>query len=67
MWLRLYLMALVATIMSLVLYVVVLPKMISAADSIAVVVGIFIALAWPAFIFVFFRKRVRKVIKCVKS
>lgn len=66
MWLRLYLMALVAIIISLVLYVGLLPKMISASDSIAVLGGIFIALVWPAFVIFFFRKRVRKLLKCVK-
>ena len=66
MWLRLYLMALVAVILSLLLYVGLLPKMVSARDSLAVVGGIFIALAWPAFVIIFFYKRVRKLLKCVK-
>lgn len=66
MWLRLYLMALVAIVISLVLYVGLLPKMVSARDSLAVVGGIFIALAWPAFVVMFFRKRVRKLFKCAK-
>ena len=35
MWLRLYLMALVAVILSLLLYVGLLPKMVSARDSLA--------------------------------
>ena len=66
MWLRLYLMALVAVILSLLLYVGLLPTMVSARDSLAVVGGIFIALAWPAFVIIFFYKRVRKLFKCVK-
>ena len=59
-------MALVAIVISLVLYVGLLPKMVSAQDSLAVLAGIFIALAWPAFLVLFFRKRVRKLLKCVK-
>lgn len=67
MWLRTYLMVMACLVVSAVLYAGLLPNMVSSSDSIAVCVGLLIAINWPVFVVWFFYKRIRKLIKCVKS
>ncbi len=66
MWLRVYLQAVLAVIISLFLYGGLLPRMVSAPDTLLVLAGFALALIWPALLVWFFRKRVRKMLSCVK-
>lgn len=66
MWFRMYIKGLVLLVLTLVLYVGILPKAISAQDSLLVVGGIFIALAWPAVVALFIRRQFRKYKQCAK-
>lgn len=63
MWLRIYIKALVAVMLSGLMYGVALPNAVSAQDSILVVLGIFGALAWPAVMVIYFRRELRKLKK----
>lgn len=67
MWFKLYFKVLIALLLTGAMYGVLLPNAVSAQDSILVVIGIFGALAWPAFVVLYFRKELRKFKKCVKS
>ena len=66
MWLRIYIKALVAVMLSGLMYGVALPHAVSAQDSLLVLAGIFGALAWPAVVIIYFRKELRKLKQCVK-
>ncbi len=66
MWLRVYLQAVLAVIISFFLYGGLLPRMVSAPDTLLVLAGFALALIWPALLVWFFRKRVRKMLSCVK-
>lgn len=66
MWLKVYMQAVLAVILSLFLYGYVFPRMVSAPDTLLVMGGIACALIWPALLVWFFRKRVRKMLSCVK-
>jgi len=67
MWLRLYLYVVLALIITGILYVGILPSMVSSAVTLFVIVGIAAGFIWPALVVWFFTKRVRKFIQCVKS
>lgn len=55
-WVRLYIYAVLCLIVSLVLYVWLLPNMISSNSTILVLLGVLLALIYPAFAVVFFRE-----------
>ena len=55
-WVRLYIYAVLCLIVSLVLYVWLLPNMISSNSTILVLLGVLLALIYPAFAVVFFEK-----------
>ncbi len=61
-WVRLYIYAVLCLIVSLVLYVWLLPNMISSDSTILVLLGVLLALIYPAFAVVFFREKTRKLI-----
>lgn len=61
-WGRLYIYAVLCLIVSLVLYVWLLPNMISSNSTILVLLGVLLALIYPAFAVVFFREKTRKLI-----
>lgn len=61
-WVRLYIYAVLCLIVSLVLYVWLLPNMISSNSTILVLLGVLLALIYPAFAAVFFREKTRKLI-----
>ncbi|EAW2090113.1 hypothetical protein CU622_15920 [Salmonella enterica subsp. enterica serovar Typhimurium] len=61
-WVRLYIYAVLCLIVSLVLYVWLLPNMISSNSTILVLLGVLLALIYPAFVVVFFREKTRKLI-----
>lgn len=61
-WVRLYIYVVLCLIVSLVLYVWLLPNMISSDSTILVLLGVLLALIYPAFAVVFFRKKSRKLI-----
>ena len=61
-WVRLYIYAVLCLIVSLVLYVWLLPNMISSNSTILVLLGVLLALIYPAFAVVFFREKTRKLI-----
>lgn len=55
-WVRLYIYVVLCLIVSLVLYVWLLPNMISSDSTILVLLGVLLALIYPAFAVVFFAK-----------
>ena len=61
-WVRLYIYVVLCLIVSLVLYVWLLPNMISSNSTILVLLGVLLALIYPAFAVVFFREKNRKLI-----
>ncbi len=61
-WVRLYIYAVLCLIVSLVLYVWLLPNMISSNSTILVLLGVLLALIYPALAVVFFREKTRKLI-----
>ncbi len=61
-WVRLYIYAVLCLIVSLVLYVWLLPNMISSNSTILVLLGVLLALIYPVFAVVFFREKTRKLI-----
>ncbi|ECC9291490.1 hypothetical protein DQJ99_19200 [Salmonella enterica subsp. enterica] len=61
-WVRLYIYVVLCLIVSLVLYVWLLPNMISSDSTILVLLGVLLALIYPAFAVVFFREKTRKLI-----
>lgn len=61
-WVRLYIYVVLCLIVSLVLYVWLLPNMISSDSTILVLLGVLLALTYPAFAVVFFREKTRKLI-----
>lgn len=61
-WVRLYIYVVLCLIVSLVLYVWLLPNMISSDSTILVLLGVLLALIYPAFAIVFFREKTRKLI-----
>lgn len=61
-WVRLYIYVVLCLIVSLVLYVWLLPNMISSNSTILVLLGVLLALIYPAFAVVFFREKTRKLI-----
>ena len=61
-WVRLYIYVVLCLIVSLVLYVWLLPNMISSDSTILVLLGVLLALIYPAFAVVFFREKSRKLI-----
>ena len=61
-WVRLYIYAVLCLIVSLVLYVWLLPNMISSNSTILVLLGVLLALIYPAFAVVVFREKTRKLI-----
>ncbi|PWD78459.1 hypothetical protein DEO61_09385 [Escherichia coli] len=61
-WVRLYIYVALCLIVSLVLYVWLLPNMISSDSTILVLLGVLLALIYPAFAVVFFREKTRKLI-----
>ncbi len=61
-WVRLYIYVVLCLIVSLVLYVWLLPNMISSDSTILVLLGVLLALIYPAFAVVFFREKNRKLI-----
>lgn len=61
-WVRLYICAVLCLIVSLVLYVWLLPNMISSNSTILVLLGVLLSLIYPAFAVVFFREKTRKLI-----
>lgn len=61
-WVRLYIYVVLCLIVSLVLYVWLLPNMISSDSTILVLLGVLLALIYPAFAVVFFAKKSRKLI-----
>lgn len=67
MWIRLYLYVVLALILTGILYVGILPSMVSSSFTLSVIVGIAAVVVWPALVVWFFTKRVRKFIQCVKS
>ncbi len=60
-WLRAYAWALVCVLASLILYVGLLPRMISSDSSVLVLLGIFIALLYPAGVVRFFSKYIKEI------
>lgn len=56
-WVRLYIYVVLCLIVSLVLYVWLLPNMISSDSTILVLLGVLLALIYPAFAVVFFVKK----------
>lgn len=56
-WVRLYIYVVLCLIVSLVLYVWLLPNMISSDSTILVLLGVLLALIYPAFAVVFFREK----------
>lgn len=60
-WVRLYIYAVLCLIVSLVLYVWLLPNMISSNSTILVLLGVLLALIYPAFAVVFFREKIREI------
>lgn len=63
MWLRLYVRAAIAIVLSIVVYVGIAPKLISSSDSSLVLIGILVAIIYPAVVGSYFYKKVRKFIK----
>ena len=61
MWLKIYIKALIAVMLTGFMYGYLLPAAVSAQDSLAVVAGIFGALAWPTVVVIFFRRQLRKL------
>lgn len=61
-WVRLYIYVVLCLIVSLVMYVWLLPNMISSDSTILVLLGVLLALIYPAFAVVFFREKTRKLI-----
>lgn len=61
-WVRLYIYVVLCLIVSLVLYVWLLPNMISSDSTILVLLGVLLALIYPAFAVVFFREKTRRLI-----
>ncbi len=61
-WVRLYIYVVLCLIVSLVLYVWLLPNMISSDSTILVLLGVLLALIYPALAGVFFREKTRKLI-----
>lgn len=60
-WVRLYIYVVLCFIVSLVLYVWLLPNMISSDSTILVLLGVLLALIYPAFAVVFFRKKIQEI------
>lgn len=60
-WVRLYIYVVLCLIVSLVLYVWLLPNMISSDSTILVLLGVLLALIYPAFAVVFFRKKTQEI------
>lgn len=60
-WVRLYIYVVLCLIVSLVLYVWLLPNMISSDSTILVLLGVLLALIYPAFAVVFFRKKIQEI------
>lgn len=60
-WVRLYIYVVLCLIVSLVLYVWLLPNMISSDSTILVLLGVLLALIYPAFAVVFFREKIREI------
>lgn len=60
-WVRLYIYVVLCLIVSLVLYVWLLPNMISSNSTILVLLGVLLALIYPAFAVVFFREKIREI------
>lgn len=63
MWLRKYLYVVVILIISGVLYGGVLPGLVSSPDTILVIIGIAVALMWPAVVVNFIYRQYKKVFK----
>lgn len=66
MWLRLYIQVLICLVITLYLYVSLLPNLVSANSDVLVFLGFVGFLLWPALVYLFFNKRVRKFLKCAK-
>ncbi|HBP9348819.1 TPA: hypothetical protein L6794_003877 [Escherichia coli] len=60
-WFRTYMWALVCVLISLILYAGLLPRMISSDSSFLVLLGIFIALLYPAGVVRFFSKYIEEI------
>nr|DAP60979.1 MAG TPA: Protein of unknown function (DUF3149) [Caudoviricetes sp.] len=60
-WVRLYIYVVLCLIVSMVLYVWLLPNMISSDSTILVLLGVLLALIYPAFAVVFFRKKIQEI------
>ncbi|HCO4400431.1 TPA: hypothetical protein N8Q13_004791 [Escherichia coli] len=60
-WFRAYAWALVCILVSLILYVDLLPRMISSDSSFLVLLGIFIAMLYPAGVVRLFSKYIKEI------
>ncbi|EHL7661541.1 hypothetical protein KE085_000812 [Escherichia coli] len=62
-WFRAYMWALVCVLVSLILYVGLLPRMISSDSSFLVLPGIFVALLYPAGVVRFFSNYIKAIME----
>ncbi|EAS5032286.1 hypothetical protein D7X38_20970 [Salmonella enterica] len=60
-WMRLYVFIVLCLVASLVLYVGLLPKMISSNSTTLVLLGVLLALIYPAFIALCFQIKIRNL------
>lgn len=60
-WMRLYVSVVVCLVASLVLYVGLLPKMISSNSTTLVLLGVLLALIYPAFVVLYFQNKTRNL------